>query len=99
MPQSWGTTGLFSSLFPTKNQGQQTGDPSTFHGVISAPVPSWAHLVGAGGEPVPDAGAHARDAPSASRQAAGSAAAARAQQQDAAVIDGMFIMFRLCSGC
>lgn len=55
-----------------------------------------AGCTGSGG---PDAGAHAGDAPSASRQAAGSAAAAGARQRDSVVIDGLFITFWLCSGC
>lgn len=65
-------------------------------GGVSAPVPSW---VPPAGGLVPDAGAHSGDAPSASCQAAGSIAAAGARQQDAVVIDGLFITFRLCSGC
>ncbi|XP_075622556.1 uncharacterized protein LOC142603842 [Balearica regulorum gibbericeps] len=41
-PKAWSTTGLFSPLFPTKNWGQQTGEPGALHRV-SAPVPSWVH--------------------------------------------------------
>lgn len=73
--------GFFSPSFPPKNKGQQRGEPSPVQGVVPAPDPSWVRVAGGAG---PDAGAHGRDAASASHQAAGAAGA---------VIDGLFISF------
>lgn len=77
MLQSRGSTGLFPPLFPLKEQG---GSPAQCWGG-SCPSPSWVLVARGAG---PDAGAHSRDAASASHQAAGAAGA---------VIDGLFISF------
>lgn len=86
------------SLLP-RNPGTAGWGPGTGIGLF---VPQFlarhSHPQGPG-RPVPDAGGRTRASPSASRQAAGSATAAGARQRDAAVMDGLFITARLCSGC